>query len=791
MSAGTEAETADTGRAPGVDFIRAMVAEDLRTGKYDTVVTRFPPEPNGYLHIGHAKSICLNFGIAAEVPGARCHLRFDDTNPETEDVRYVESIINDVKWLGFDWGEHLYFASDYFERMYAFAEHLVAEGKAYVDSSSEDEIREARGTVTLPGRPTAYRERSVEENLDLFRRMRAGEFPDGAHVLRAKIDLASKNMLMRDPVLYRIRHANHYRQDDTWCIYPLYDYAHPIEDALECITHSLCTLEFENNRELYDWVVANVPRGRGSLQVPPESHPEQTEFARLALDYTVLSKRKLLQLVDGGHVSGWDDPRMPTIAGVRRRGVSPEALRAFCDMIGVAKANTRVDIAKLEYAIRDDLNHRAPRVMCVLRPLRVVLTNWPADAVEMLDAPHWPHDVPKQGSRALPFGRELYIERDDFAEEPPPGFFRLAPGREVRLRHGYIIRCDEVVKDERDEVVELRCTCDRDTRGGAARAGQQVKGTVHWVSAAHAVPCEVRLYDRLFRVPDLDAVGDDADFRSYLNPDSLVVIARAWIEPSVQRDTPGARYQFERLGYFISDPIDSRPGALVFNRTVTLRDTWAKLAGEATVSDGRPQRERAAPQQQVSPRNGTPVHLPERTDELERKRARYVRELGLTAELADIVTRTADVAAFFEAALTTAPSGPSAAKWIVNEIPRERREQVAELTLSGAALGRLVALVERGDLSSSAGREVLGEMIASGGEPEEIVERRGLRQLSDASTLAGVIDAVIAGHPTKVQVYRRGQVGLIGFFMGQVMARTGGRANPALVKQLLEERLAP
>jgi glutaminyl-tRNA synthetase len=507
-----------------------------------------------------------------------------------------------------------------------------------------------------------------------------------------------------------------------------------------------------------------------------------------------MSKRKLLQLVNHGDVSGWDDPRMPTLAGMRRRGVSPEALRAFCDMIGVAKANTRVDIAKLEYAIRDDLNHRAPRVMCVLRPLRVVLTNWPADLVEMLDAPHWPRDVPKQGSRSLPFGRELYIERDDFAEQPPPGFFRLAPGREVRLRHGYIIRCDEVVRDDTGEAVELRCTCDRNTRGGVARAGQHVRGTIHWVSAAHAVPCEVRLYDRLFRVPDPEA-DDDADFRTHLNPDSLVVIPRAWIEPSVARDTPGSRYQFERLGYFISDVVDSRPGALVFNRTITLRDTWAKLAGDASVTDGRPQRDRPAPHERAQPRSGQPrsgtaTQRVERSDELERKRARYVRELGLTEELADVVTRSDEVAGFFEAAITTAPSAVSAAKWIVNEIPREQREQLAELPLSGAVLGRLVALVERGELSSSAGREVLAELLASGGDPAEIVERRGLRQLSDESTLADVIDAVIAGHPTKVQVYRRGQLGLIGFFMGQVMARTGGRANPALVKQLLEQRLA-
>ena len=768
------------------DFIRTMVSDDLRTGKYDSVVTRFPPEPNGYLHIGHAKSICLNFGIANEFEGARCHLRFDDTNPETEDIKYVESIINDVKWLGFDWGEHLCFASDYFEQMYMFAEHLIHNARAYVDSSSEEEIREARGTITQPGRPTPYRSRTIGENLDLFRRMRAGEFADGAHVLRGKIDLASTNMLMRDPVLYRIRHAHHYRQEDAWCVYPLYDYAHPIEDAIECVTHSLCTLEFENNRELYDWVVDNLPRGNGPFAIPPESHPEQTEFARLALDYTVMSKRKLLLLVNGGYVSGWDDPRMPTIAGLRRRGVTPESIRAFCDMVGVAKANTRVDIAKLDYAIRDDLNQRAPRVMCVLRPLRVVLTNWPADQVEMLDAPHWPHDVPKEGSRPLPFSGELYIEQDDFSEDPPKGFFRLAPGREVRLRYGYIIRCDDVVKNEQGEIVELRCSYDPDTRGGAAAAERQVKGTIHWVSAAHAVPCEVRLYDRLFRVPDPDAGGDDADFRSFLNPESLVILERAWIEPSVRADRAGSRYQFERLGYFMSDPIDSSADALVFNRTVTLRDTWAKLTGEVSPTDGRPQRDK--PQPRAAAATTSPTVRQERSAELERKRTDFVK-LGVSEELADVVTRDADVAAFFDAASTTAPSAASAAKWIVNELTREQRDTIAQLNVRGETLGRLIELVERGDVSGSVGREVLAEMIVQGGDPETIIERRGLRQVSDESALNGIIDDVLRANVLKVGEYHGGRVGLMGFFVGQVMSRSGGRANPTVVKKLLEDRL--
>ncbi len=566
-----KAESGDL-RSDSLDFVRAKVAEDLRTGRYGgRVVTRFPPEPNGYPHIGHAKSCCLNFGIALENEGGVCHLRFDDTNPETEDIKYVEAIKNDVRWLGFDWGDNLFYASDYFEQLYDFALTLIKRGKAYVDSLSEEEIREYRGTVTKPGRASPYRDRSVEENLDLFERMRAGEFKDGEHVLRAKIDMAHPNMLMRDPLLYRIRHASHYRRGDEWCIYPLYDFTHCLSDAIEDITHSLCTLEFENNRALYDWVLDSV-----GIETP---RPEQTEFARLDLDYTVLSKRRLIRLVEDGHVNGWDDPRMPTIAGLRRRGVTPEAIRSFCDMIGIDKVNSRVDIAKFEYSIRNDLNQRAPRVLCVLRPLKLVITNLPEGQVELLDASYWPRDVSQEGSRQLPFSREIYIEREDFMEDPPSKYFRLAPGREVRLRHSYIIKCEEVVKHpETGEVTELRCTYDPDTLAGPPADGRKVKGTIHWLSAPHALPCQVRLYDRLFKTYDPDEVQEGEDFTANLNPDSLVVLQGSLIEPSVADDPPGTRYQFERLGYFISDPLDSRPGDLVFNRTVTLRDTWAKIA---------------------------------------------------------------------------------------------------------------------------------------------------------------------------------------------------------------------
>jgi len=556
-----------TERSQGPDFIRTMVARDVAAGKWGgRVATRFPPEPNGYLHIGHAKSICLNFGLAGEY-GGTCNLRFDDTNPLTEEQKYVDAIKEDVRWMGFTWAGE-YYASDYFERLYDFAVILIRKGKAYVDSQTEEEIRVGRGTVTRAGVESPYRNRSVDENLDLFSRMRMGEFPDGSHVLRGKIDMAHVNMLMRDPLFYRIRHAPHYRRGDAWSLYPLYDFTHCLSDAIEKITHSLCTLEFKDNRELYDWIVREV-----GIPEPPE----QTEFARLELDYTILSKRKLVKLVRDGLVSGWDDPRLPTVAGLRRRGVTPEAIRAFADMIGVSRVDSRVDIGKLEHAIRDDLNMRVPRVLAVLRPLKVVIENWPVGRVEELNAPYYPHDVPKEGSRTLPCSRVLYIEQDDFAEQPPKGFFRLSPGREVRLRYGYFITCTDVVKDPAGRVIEVRCAYDPATRGGDAPDGRKVKGTIHWVSAEHAVPAEVRLYDRLFTQPDPDAVPEDQDFTASLNPESLVVLKDARIEPSVQHDPPGSRYQFERQGYFMSDAVDSKPGALVFNRTVQLRDTWAKL----------------------------------------------------------------------------------------------------------------------------------------------------------------------------------------------------------------------
>ena len=550
------------------NFIKTIVEEDLRAGKNSGKVrTRFPPEPNGYLHIGHAKSICLNFGIAKTYNG-KCNLRFDDTNPTKEDVEYVDSIMEDVRWLGYDWEDRLYYASVYFNKLFDYALDLVKDGKAYVDSLSAEEIRDYRGTLTKPGKESPYRNRSIDENLNLFRRMRLGEFEEGSHVLRAKIDMAHPNLLMRDPTLYRIRKVSHHRTGNKWCIYPMYDFTHCLSDSIEGITHSLCSLEFENNRPLYDWVLAQ-------LGVP--CHPQQIEFARLNLSYTILSKRKLIQLVTKGDVSGWNDPRMPTICGFRRRGYTPESIRNFCDRIGVAKRDSIVDLALLEYTIREDLNRTAPRVMGVLKPLKVVIENYPEDKTEELTAINNPGG-PSAGIRMVPFSKVLYIEQDDFREDPPKKFFRLAPGREDRLRYAYYITCKDVIKDpETNEVTELRCTYDPATRGGNSPDGRKVKATLHWVSAKHAIDATVRLYDRLFLKPNPDENSDGKDFRANLNPNSLEVLSDCRLEPSLAQKAPGDCFQFERLGYFIIDSEDSSPENLVFNRTVTLKDTWAKI----------------------------------------------------------------------------------------------------------------------------------------------------------------------------------------------------------------------
>jgi glutaminyl-tRNA synthetase len=552
--------------APPPNFIRNIIAQDYTTNKFGgRVATRFPPEPNGYLHIGHAKSICLNFGLAAENNGT-CNLRFDDTNPTKENVEYVQSIQDDVRWLGFDWEDRLFFASDYFEKLFDYAVQLIQKGKAYVDDLSAEAIRAYRGTLTEPGKESPYRNRSVQENHDLFQRMRDGEFDDGSRVLRAKIDMAHPNLLMRDPTLYRIRRASHHRTGNQWCIYPMYDFTHCLSDSIEGITHSICTLEFEINRQLYDWVLDQLA----------VYHPQQIEFARLNLTHTLLSKRKLIQLVAEGHVSGWDDPRMPTLSGLRRRGYTPEAIRNFCERIGVAKRDSMVDIALLEYTLREDLNKRAQRVLAVLQPLRVIIDNYPENQTEMLTAENNPED-PESGTRKIPFSRELYIESDDFMETPPRKFFRLAPGREVRLKHAYYITCDRVEKDETGNVTALHCTYDPETKGGWSEDGRKVKGTLHWVSAAHAVKAEVRIYDHLFSAANPADAKEGLDFKSLLNPSSLKVLNDCRLEPSLSTAKPGTFYQFLRQGYFCADAVDSASGKLVFNRTVTLRDTWAKI----------------------------------------------------------------------------------------------------------------------------------------------------------------------------------------------------------------------
>ena len=549
------------------DFVRSIVADDLVTGKFGgRVVTRFPPEPNGYLHIGHAKSIFLNFGVAGENQGGMCYLRFDDTNPVKEDVEYVESIQEDVRWLGCDWGDRLTYASDYFDDLYRFAVQLIESGKAYVCDLSAEEIREYRGTLTEPGRESPYRDRSVEENLDLFQRMKAGEFPDGTRVLRAKIDMASANVNLRDPVMYRILHQEHHRTGDKWCIYPTYDFTHGQTDSIEGVTHSICTLEFEDHRPLYDWYLDQL----GIY------HPQQIEFARLNVSHTVLSKRRLLTLVEDGHVSGWDDPRMPTLAALRRRGYTPRAIRDFCERVGVAKRDITVDLALLEHCVREDLNQRAPRVMAVLHPLKVVIDNYPEGMTEEFDAVNNPEDA-GMGTRKAPFSRELYIERDDFREDPPRRFFRLAPGREVRLRYACYITCTDVVKDENGEVVELHCTYDPESKGGSSPDGRRVQATLHWVSAAHAVDAEVRLYNHLFGSTEPGGEEDGGDYIRGLNPESLVTLTSCKVEPSLANAERGARYQFERQGYFCVDAVDSAPGRLVFNRTVSLRDSWARI----------------------------------------------------------------------------------------------------------------------------------------------------------------------------------------------------------------------
>ncbi|CAN5810857.1 glutamine--tRNA ligase/YqeY domain fusion protein [soil metagenome] len=758
-------------RSVSPNFITDIVDEDVSTGKVGTVVTRFPPEPNGYAHIGHAFASLINYGIATDYHG-QFNLRLDDTNPETEKKEFAEAQIRDLAWLGLAWDGHLYYASDYFGQLYDMAVRLIEEGRAYVDSLSEEDIQSYRGTVTEPGRASPYRERTVQENLDLFTRMNAGEFPKGAHVLRAKIDMASPNMKLRDPLLYRISHAEHYRTGDAWHVYPMYDFAHPLSDALEGVTHSLCSLEFIENRAVYDWLVENLFG---------KQRPYQYEFGRRSLEYTVVSKRKLAQLIEGGYVSGWDDPRMPTLAGLRRRGVTKEAVRDFVSRIGVSRTNRTVDMALLEYSLRDNLNSQAKRVMAVLEPLKVTLTNYNGEGT--LQAPYWPPDVDKEGLRDVPFTRDLYIEREDFEEKPSRGFRRLSPGESVRLRHAYIIHCDETVKNDAGEVTELRCSYLPDSLG-ATPAGVKVKGAIHWVSAADAVEAEFRLYDRLFTVPDPE--DGERDLLEYVNPASLQV-RHGFVEPSVRHDPPDTRYQFERQGYFWQDSEDSKPDALVFNRIVTLKDSWSKT--ESSKTESTPEPVLSAPKAAAKPGE---VRDPVLDFSLEqRAKLEQLATLGVAHDDAVLIAENPKLTPFFEEAVRRHDNPQALANWTVNEVRREMSGgDPAELNFSAEDLADLVALVDDGTINLRIAKDVFNEMVVSGKNPRDIIAAQGLEQVTDVSALEPLIDKLLRDNADKVAAYRGGKTGLMGFFVGAAMRETGGRANPQLVKELFTAKLA-
>ncbi len=743
------------------DFLRTIVEEDLASGKYKEVHTRFPPEPNGFPHIGHAKSITINFGIARDYHG-RCNLRMDDTNPTTEDTKYVEALKDAVEWLGFKWDNHVRYTSDYFDKLYEYAIELIKMGKAYVDSLDEETMREYRGTITEPGKRSKYAERSVEENLDLFERMKNGEFKDGEHVLRAKIDMSAANMKMRDPLLYRIRHAHHYRAGDKWHIYPMYDFGHCLSDYIEGITHSICTLEFENNRDIYDWVLDELNL------TPPR--PYQHEFARLGINYTVMSKRLLLELVNEGRVSGWDDPRLPTIAGYRRRGYTPESILNFCDQIGIAKANSTVDVSQLEFCIRDDLNTKVPRVMCVLDPLKVTIENY--EGSEALDAPYYPHDVPKEGSRKIPFSREIFIERDDFMENPPKGYYRLTPEQPVRLRHAYIITCKEVIKDAEGNITEIKAEYHPDSKSGADTSGIKVKSAIQWVDANEAKSVELRLYDRLFKDEAPEGLED-------INPDSLKVVKNALIEPAVITEKPDERFQFERQGYFYADPVDYTDEAPVFNKIVGLKDSWSKKK-KTTAPSPKPQAKKVQIDGEVEPMSEAEKALFDK----------YTGELKLNSMVADILARDEQLSSFYEEALSVNNSPVSIANIVANEVARELKEKQADtLKFDARQIAELVKMVDDGTISSKIAKQVFEEMTKSGEDPAQIVEAKGLVQISDPAQISPIIDEVIEKNPDNVEKFKAGNTKLLGFFVGQVLKATGGKANPQVVNELVAEKL--
>ena len=744
------------------NFLQTIVEKDLQSGKNKEIVTRFPPEPNGFPHIGHAKSIFINFGIARDYKG-HCNLRMDDTNPTKEDTKYVEALKDAVTWLGYEWEGNVRFTSDYFAQIHEYAIKLIKMGKAYVDSVDEEEMRELRGTVTEAGKRSKYASRTIEENLDMFERMRKGEFQDGEHVLRAKIDMSAPNMKMRDPLMYRIRHAEHFRTGSEWCIYPMYDFAHCLSDYIEGVSHSICTLEFENNRDIYNWVL-------DTLELHPP-RPYQYEFARLGINYTVMSKRKLLELVEGGQVDGWDDPRLPTIAGLRRKGYTPESIVTFCDQVGIAKANSMVDVAQLEFTIRADLNPKVPRVMCVLDPLKVTLVNYEG-ADEELDASYYPDDVPKEGTRKLPFSREIYIERDDFEENPPKGYFRLTPEQPVRLKHGYIIACKEVIKNSAGKITEIKAEYYPTSQSGSDTSGIKVKSAIHWVSGDKAKEVEVRLYDRLYSSEMPEGIED-------LNPNSLKIVKNALIEPAVVTEKPDERFQFERQGYFFADPIDYTDEKPVYNKIVGLKDSWGKK------SKATPQKVEAKEKKvQI---DGEVVAM---TPEQKKLFTRYKEELKLNSEVANTLARDRDLATFFEESLTTLHSPVNLANIITNEVAREIKQSTKEeLKFTPKQIAELIKMVDDTTISNKIAKQVFEEMVTSGANPVEIVEKKGLLQISDPEIIGSVIDEVIEKNPENLEKFRAGNKKLLGFFVGQVLKATGGKANPKIVNQLLAQKL--
>ena len=748
------------------DFLRKIVEEDLKSGKYKEVVTRFPPEPNGFPHIGHAKSISLNFGIAKDYNG-RCNLRMDDTNPTTEDTKYVEALKDAVTWLGFKWDGDVRYTSDYFDKLYEYAKELIKMGKAYVDSVSEEKMRELRGTVTTPGVRSEFASRSVEENLELFEKMKNGEFKDGEHVLRAKIDMASANMKMRDPLLYRIRNAHHYRTGNKWAIYPMYDFAHCLSDYLEGITHSFCTLEFENNREIYDWIL-------DTLKVEPP-RPYQYEFARLNINYTVMSKRKLLELVEKKYVNGWDDPRMPTIAGLRRRGYTPESILNFCESIGIAKANSVVDVAQLEFAIRDDLNKKVPRVMAVLNPLKVTIENY--EGSEEIEASYYPADVGKEGSRVLPFSKTIYIDRDDFSQNPPKGYFRLTPNQPVRLKYAYIITFKEAILDENGEIKELIVTYHKDSKSGQDTSGIKVKSAIQWVEAESAKNIEIRAYDRLFKEEFPKGIED-------LNPDSLKIIKNALIEPAVITQKPDVRFQFEREGYFFAEPEDYTDEKPVFNKIVSLKDSWAKKSQAKKDLKPKP-KPKTNKEKSQSSNSGEIAKLNEKEEAIFND---LIKTYNLNKQLASILARDEKLLEFFKGAIKEHNSPTTIANLVTNEVAKELKQEDS-LKFSQKDIASLAKMIDEETISNKIAKEVFEKMSQSGKSPVDIVEKNNLKQISNPDEILPIIKEVIDKNPDNVEKYKNGNNKLFGFFVGQVLKATEGKANPRVVNELVKKSL--